>query len=86
LVKRKAELSEKVKLQGGPCQHPKDVVLLKKLEIATVKKKALNNEIQYLKTVLGIKIKLLVASRLPWDIVANNLKMYLGSLGGDNGK
>ena len=84
-IKRKSLLSENVKAQGGPCLHKKDVtVLISKFQTDTAKKKALSNEIQYQKVVIGSKSKLLVSTKLPWKTIGENLKTFLGNLHNEN--
>ena len=84
-IERKAAISGKVKSQGGPCLHERDVDnLLVGLHTVTAKKAALNNEIQYQKVVIGAKSPLPKSSKLSWDVVAKNLKSFLQSLRKEN--
>jgi aubergine-like protein len=78
---RKASLTQKVKDHGGPCLLPSDVrklVKSMKSETQATLRKALNDEIQYNKTVLGAKSKLLKTSKLSNDQIWKNLQEYLG--------
>jgi hypothetical protein len=86
-MQRKAKLTAVVKSNGGPCLSQRDVnQLLDRQTSATLKKKVLNDEIQYLKVVMGAKDKLLKSSKLHWDTVANNLKSFLSHLKVQTGK